>query len=299
MRRECLRYGALLDRAGFSQRGVSIVRSSSVHLPVMRLALNMPRHLWRQRELIWQLTKRELGQRYRGSYLGTLWSFLVPLLMLSIYTFVFSIVLKARWTQGPGPESVGEFALTVFAGMVPINMFSEVLSRAPTLVLSVPNYVKKVVFPLEILPVAAVRAALINSLIGIGILLTGILLLLGFLSPTLFLLPLAYVPLILLGLGVGWFLASLGVYVRDIGQGITVVVQVLFFVSPVMYPVTLVPASLRFILYFNPLTTILSGFRRTLLWRDVLPWGPWAGWTAIAAVFAMLGYLWFMKTKKG
>jgi lipopolysaccharide transport system permease protein len=255
--------------------------------------------LWQHRNLIAQLIRREIGQRYRGSYLGLLWSFIVPLSMLLVYTFVFSVVLKARWGQATGPLSLGEYALTLFAGLVPVNMFAEVANRAPELVLRVPNYVKKVIFPLEILPVVAVGSALVNALIGIVIWFVGCVAFLHFVSPTWILLPLAFLPLMLLCLGLGWFLASLGVYVRDIGQGIGVAVQMLFFLSPVFYSTDSVPGPWRLFLDLNPMTTIISGFRRTLLWRDVLPWGPWAGWTAITAVLALLGYWWFMKTKKG
>lgn len=257
------------------------------------------RNLWQRRELIGQLIRRELSLRYRGSYLGLLWSFIVPLLMLLIYTFVFSAIFEARWGQGSGEMRVGEFALTLFAGLTPFNLFSEIMNRSPHLILAVPNYVKKVVFPLEALPVVAVGSALFHSLISIGILVAGTRLVLGFFSPTLFLLPLAYLPLLLLTLGLSWFLASLGVYIRDIGQGIGVAVQMLFFLSPILYSVDAVPEQYRIWLYLNPLTTVLSGFRRTLLWQEPLAWSAWAAWTMLAALVAWLGYVWFMKTKKG
>lgn len=260
---------------------------------------NMVRNLWRYRELIYQFTMRDVQQRYRGSYLGFAWAILVPLLMLCIFTFVFSVIFQARWGVSQQGSRLGEFALTLFAGLIPFSVFSEVVNRAPSLILGVPNYVKRVVFPLEIMPVAAVGSALIHSLISVVILLIGTAVVFKRLSPTLFLLPLSYVPLILLCLGLGWFLASLGVYVRDIREGVSIAVQALFFLSPVFYPVTAVPEGLRTVFYLNPLTTILSGFRRSLIWGQLLPWAAWAGWTAIAAVIAWLGYAWFMKTKKG
>jgi lipopolysaccharide transport system permease protein len=255
------------------------------------------RHLWAYRELTAQLTVREVLQRYRGSYLGILWSFITPAVLLGVYTFVFSVVLKSRW--GQGEETLGEFALTLFAGLIAFNMFSEVVTRSPGIILASPNYVKKIVFPLEVLPVVMVGAALINSLIGLGILLVATYFLLGFVSPTLILLPLAYLPLILLCLSAAWFLASLGVYVRDVGQGVGLMVQILLFISPVFYQITAVPALIRPIMYINPLTTILSGFRRIILWRDMLPWWAWTGWIVLTALMAWLAYVWFMKTKKG
>lgn len=260
--------------------------------------ISIVRHLWRYRDLIVQMVRREVGQRYRGSYLGVLWSLITPLLMLAIYTFVFSTVFKARWrTDVETPPA--EFALTLFAGLTAFNIFSEVVGRAPTLILAVPNYVKKVVFPLEILPVVALGTALVNSLISVVLLLIGSLVLLGNFSTTVVLLPFAYLPLILLCLGLGWFLASLGVYVRDIGQGIGLVVQMLFFLSPVFYPATAVPEFLQSVFDFNPLTAILAGFRQTLLWGQMLEWPSWMLWTLLTSLLAVFGYAWFVRTKKG
>jgi lipopolysaccharide transport system permease protein len=261
--------------------------------------IRMLRDLWRHRELVIRLTGQEVAQRYRGSYLGIVWSLITPILMLSVYAFVFSVVFEARWGQLGRASPPGEFALTLFAGLIPFTVFSEVVNRAPSIVLAMPNYVKKVVFPLEVLPVVAVGSAVVQSLISIGVLLVGSLLLLRSVSASVFLLPLAYLPLVLLTVGLAWFLASLGVYVRDIGQVIVVVTQVLFFVSPIFYPVSAVPERFRFALNANPLTAILNGFRRTLLWDAPLAWETWAVLSLGTAVLALLGYAWFMQTKRG
>ena len=256
-------------------------------------------NFYRQRALIGQLIRRELGQRYRGSYLGIIWSFLTPLFMLLIYTFVFSTIFKSRW-QTNGPETTtGDFALILFAGLTPFTVFSEVTNRASVLITSVPNYVKKVVFPLEILPIVATGVAVIQSLISFSLLLIAILLVQATISPTLYLLPLAYLPLILLCLGIGWFLASLGVFIRDLSQGIPIVIQILFFLTPIVYPVEMVPVNLRPLLLLNPLTTILDGFRQAMLWGGTLDWYNWSILTGILAVFAGVGYFWFSRTKKG
>jgi lipopolysaccharide transport system permease protein len=220
--------------------------------------------------------------------------------MLCVYAFVFSVVFQVRWGEGAGGDMrTGQFALTLFAGLIPFGVFSEVVNRAPTIVLGMPNYVKKVVFPLEVLPVVAVASAVVHSLISTLILLAASVAFLGRVSPAVILLPLAYLPLVLLTLGLGWFLASMGVYVRDVGQVIGVLVQVLFFLSPIFYPVSAVPESLRAILYANPLTAILGDFRRTLLWGAAPEWGVWAALSAATAVVALLGYAWFMQTRKG
>jgi lipopolysaccharide transport system permease protein len=257
------------------------------------------RNLWRHRDLIIRLTGQEVFQRYRGSYLGVVWSFITPILMLTVYAFVFSVVFQARWGEAAGAQRPGEFALTLFAALIPFGVFSEVINRAPSIVLNTPNYVKKVVFPLEILPMVAAGSAVVNSLISSMILLVASLVLLHRVSPTMLLLPLAYLPLVLLTLGLGWFLASLGVYVRDISQAIGVVTQVLFFLSPIFYPVSAVPAHLQFVLHINPLTAILDGFRRTMLWGTTPVWESWAALTLGTAIVAQLGYAWFMQTKKG
>jgi len=173
--------------------------------------LSLVRNVWHHKGLCIQFVRREIAQRYKGAYLGIFWSFLSPAVMLSAYTFVFSVVLKARWVGINNSASVGEFALTLFAGLIPFTLFSEVLNRSPGLILAVPNYVKKVVFPLEILPLVAVGSALVHSLISVGILLCANLILAKSISPTFILLPLAYLPLILFSLAVGWFFIVLGV----------------------------------------------------------------------------------------
>jgi lipopolysaccharide transport system permease protein len=269
-------------------------------LPLRRL-LNPFRavaDLWHHQDLIAHLVRRELGQRYKGSYLGVLWSFINPLLMLSVYTFVFSVVFRASWR--PDVESPpAEFALTLFAGLTAFGLLSEVMIKAPGLVLAVPSYVKKVVFPLEVLPVVAVGAALITSLLSAGLIVLGALVLSGSVSPTLFLLPVAYTPLVLLCLGLAWFLASLGVYVRDIAQGIGVVTQVLFFLSPVFYPQSAVPQPWRDALNLNPMTHVVTSFRQILLWGQWPEGSAWLHWTGVSLLVAVLGYTWFMKTKRG
>ena len=256
--------------------------------------------LWRHRHLMRQITARELTKRYRGSYLGILWSFIIPLLMMAVYTFIFSVVFKTRGRSAATPEaSMGEFAITLFTGLTAFYVFSEVVTSAPALILSVPNYVKKVVFPLEILPVVSTASAVINSFISAGLVVIGSLLLLHKISATLWLLPLAYLPLIFLTLGMAWFLASLGVYIRDVALFIGVVVQILFFMTPIFYPISAVPVAIRPILQLNPLATIIKGFRQVLLWGEPLHWGAWIAWTAGTFVFALFGYAWFASTKKG
>ncbi len=257
----------------------------------------MVRNLWRHRDLIRQFTKREIEGRYKGSFLGLFWSFVNPLVLLLIYTFVFGVVFKSRWPEAR-TDSLSEFAITIFCGITAFNVFSECVNRASTLILNVPNYVKKVVFPLEVLPISVLGAALFHGSVSLAILLVVNIVANGTFPWTLVLLPLILLPLILLCLGLMWFLASLGVFIRDIGYTIALIVQVLFFVTPIFYPLSAIPPSLQVVVRLNPLTSIVENFRRVLLWAQPPSWTGISLWILATALLAFLGYAWFMKTKK-
>jgi len=260
--------------------------------------LQLLRHLWRHRELIRQFTQRDIEGRYRGSYLGIIWSFINPLILLLIYTFVFGVVFKSRWPQAHS-DNLAEFALVLFGGLIPFNLFSECVTRAPSVIIGVPNYVKKVVFPLEILAVSSLGAALFHALITLSVLLTANLLVSGTVQWTLVLLPLAMLPLIFLSLGLGWLFASLGVFLRDIGYIVTLLVQVLFFVTPIFYATEAIPEPFQTVIRYNPLTFIVDTSRAVVLWGQPPDWPSLGLWLLASAVVMQLGYAWFMKTKKG
>lgn len=247
--------------------------------------------------LIWQLTKREVIGRYKGSFLGLAWSFLNPLLMLVVYTFVFAVVFKARWGTSAS-ESKAEFALSLFCGLIAFNLFAENATRAPGLILANANYVKKVVFPLEILPLSILGASLAHCLIGIVILLAGVALFQEYLPWTIVFLPFVMMPLLFLAVGLSWFFASLGVFLRDLQHLTPVAVQLLMFLSPVFYPITALPEPYRKWMLLNPLSVILENFRRVLIWNLPPDWHWLAFQTIAMAIFAWLGYAWFQKTRK-
>lgn len=259
--------------------------------------LKMIRHLWTHRELIRQFTKREVLQQYKGSYLGLVWSFGTPLAMLTVYTFVFSVVFKARF-EGTTTGSHAEFALGLFAGLIAFNVLSEVLTSSPRLILNNANYVKKVIFPLEILPVSKLGAMIIDSLFNLIILLLGAVIILRYVPWTIIFLPLMYLPLIFLSLGLSWFMASLGVFIRDINNLLSVIVRMLFFLTPIFYPISAIPERYRPVLYLNPLTFIVNHFRRVILWGQMPDWSEYIVITGGTFVICMLGYIWFMKSKK-
>lgn len=248
--------------------------------------------------LIKQMTWREVMGRYKGSMLGLAWSFFTPVLMLAVYTFVFSVVFKARWGIG-GEESKTQFAVVLFVGMIVHGLFAEVLNRAPGLILGNVNYVKKVVFPLEILPIISMGAALFHTLISIGVLLLTFILFNGFLHWTVIFLPIVLLPLIILTLGLAWFLASLGVYLRDVGQTIGVITMILMFLSPVFYPISALPESIQPLIMANPLTFIIEQAREVVIWGRLPNLMGLGFYTLVASGIAWLGYLWFQKTRRG
>ncbi len=255
-------------------------------------------NLYQHRDLLRQFVRRDIEGRYKGSYLGLIWSFINPLLMLMIYSFIFSIVFKARW-RPQGEVNLGEFAVTLFAGLIAYNIFSETVNRASGLIIGNPNYVKKVIFPLEILPVSALGSTIFHGLVSIAILIAGKLLIMGTLSPTILLLPLVILPLLWLTLGLSWVLASLGVFLRDTSYAVGIITQVLFFMSPIFYPIEAIPKKYRFILQINPLSGILENFRGVLIWNRLPDLGGWLIQVFISLVIFVIGYMWFMKTKPG
>lgn len=259
--------------------------------------VQLGRRIWCARDLIWQMTRREVVGRYRGSVLGLFWSFFNPVLMLTIYTFVFSVVFKARW--GEGGESKFEFALILFAGLIVYNLFAECVNRAPTLILNNVNYVKKVIFPLEILPLVTLGVALFHGAVSLGVLLIFYLLVASSLHWTVIFVPVVLFPLLLITLGISWVLASLGVFLRDVAQTVGLLTMVLMFLSPIFYPVAALPESYRVFLYMNPLTFIIEQMRDVVVWGRTPSWPGLAVLTAVSALVAILGAVWFQKTRKG
>lgn len=219
--------------------------------------------------LLRQFVQRQVEARYRGTLLGVVWSLLTPLLMMTVYTLVFRFVFKLRWEGGL--DTGFDFALRLFAGMTVFGFFSEVLLRSPVLILEQPNLVKKVLFPVEILPWVNVLASLVFALPGVGLLLLACLVLGVPIHAAWLALPLIWLPLIPLLLGLGWLLSAVGVFVRDVGQVLGLAVALLQFLSPVFYPVTAVSPSLRSIMYLNPLTPVIEQSRAALFsgqWPD-------------------------------
>jgi lipopolysaccharide transport system permease protein len=264
--------------------------------PTSLLALS--RSLIKHRQLILQMIKREVIGRYKGSVIGLAWSFFNPIFMLSVYTIVFSMIFRARWGS-EGEESKLQFALILFAGMIVLNFFIEVLNRAPYLILSNVNYVKKVVFPLEILSVISVGTALFHTCISFLVLMMAFFAFNGFLNVTVLLIPIAFLPLIILSLGLSWILASLGVFVRDIGQTIGLLTTLLMFLSPVFYPISAVPERLQPYIMANPMTFIIEQVRQIIIWGSLPNWHGMVIYLIFAILVMQFGFTLFQKTRKG
>lgn len=253
--------------------------------------------LLNNRSLILSLIKREVLGRYRGSALGILWSFFNPVLMLVVYTFVFSVVFKARWIGGT--ESKTEFALVLFSGLLVFNLFSECVNRAPVLITGNPNYVKKVIFPLETLPVVALGSAFFHFLIGLAVWTLFYLIFFGLPNPKVLLLPIVILPFGLMILGISWLLASLGVYLRDVNQVVGVITTALMFLSPIFYPIAALPDEYHSFIQMSPLTFVVEQTRGVMIWNNGISWNTWSMHLLISSLIGWLGFAWFQKTRRG
>lgn len=253
----------------------------------------------RRRELIWELTKREVIGRYRGSAMGLAWSFLHPLIMLAIYTFVFSVVFRARWPGLTNNDSLSDFALVLFVGLILHGIFAECVNRAPNLILTNSNYVKKIVFPLEILPCVAMGSAMFHGIISVLILLAVQLITNWKLPWTIILFPFVLLPLLSATIGIAWVLASLGVYIRDIVQTTGIITTIFLFVSPVFFPLSAVPSEYQTWMKLNPLTFIIESGRAVLIYGRPFDWIGWAGYLLGGFTIAWAGFWWFQRTRRG
>jgi lipopolysaccharide transport system permease protein len=263
-----------------------------------RIQSNIWRPLWelpRRHELIYSLTKRELQSRYKGSVLGFVWALITPIVMIAIFTFIFAGIFGARFSA---EGTHWDYSLYLFCGLLPWTMFQETLQQSATTIVTHTNLVKRVVFPLETLPVVQALAALTNQLIGTTVLLIAAVVLGHRLSLTALLLPLLLIPQLMLTLGAAWWLSSLGVFVRDITQGIGLVLMAWMYLTPIIYPESLVPERFRPFINLNPMTALVRNYRRILLDGVGPDWSGLAYFSLLALVVFLIGYWWFARTRK-
>ena len=253
------------------------------------------------RNKYWHLVKavllNELSARYAGSLLGVGWAFLSPALMLMIYTFVFTTVLEARWDSGGGTKA--EFSLALLIGLLIFNFASECLTRSPSIISSNVSYVKKIVFPLEILPLVVVLSALIHAAIGFGIWAAASIIILGGIPVTAIYLPIVFLPIALFMLGVTWVLSVFGVYLRDTVQVVPVVTSLILFLTPIFYPLSPVPAAFRPWFSLNPLAIVIEQSRNVLLWAKTPNLVLLSEVSLIGLTVCGVGFYFFQRTQKG
>jgi lipopolysaccharide transport system permease protein len=254
--------------------------------------------LWqlpRRFSLILSLTRRELAARYKGSVLGILWAILTPIVMIGIFTFIFAGIFHARFGAS---TSRWDYALYLFCGLLPWNAFQEALQLSTNTIVSHANLVKRVVFPLETLPLSQTLAAITNQLLGTIALLIAIVIIKHEVHATILLLPVLLVPQLLAMLGGAWLLASLGVFVRDIVQGIGLFMTVWLYLTPIIYPESLVPDQYRLAVNLNPFTPLVRCYRRVFLEGTQPDWNGLAYFAGFAVLSFLIGYWWFAKSRK-
>lgn len=252
--------------------------------------------LWRHRELLWQFTQRNVELRHKGSHLGLVWSFLSPLLMLGLYVLVFGYIFGGSFGVLPN-ETRADYALGIFFGLTLFQFVAEVMGIAPTLIVANPNFVKKVVFPLEILPASAVASALFHLCISLGLALLGMVLFGTEASWSILWLPVIIFPLILLSLGIAWSFAAVGVFFRDLGQLMQFVTMALMYSSAVFFSAAKIPAGFWVVLRFNPILLAIELVRNSALWSQPMNWHHLAYLYGTGVLAFYLGHLVFRRTK--
>src|ERR687896_1719931 len=247
-------------------------------------------------ELIYSFAKRELLGRYKGSFLGIAWAVLTPVVMIAIFTFIFAGIFGARFGAS---QSHWDYALYLFCGLLPWTMFQESMQQSTNTIIAHANLVKRVVFPLETLPAAQVFAALGNQLFAtIGLLIATVVILRDLHLTTLWL-PVLLIPQLLFALGAAWLIASLGVFLRDIAQGVTLLLMAWMYLTPIIYPESIVPERFRWFIAINPFTSLVRSYRRIFLEGLAPEWRGLAYFTIVALLVFLFGYWWFARTRKG
>ncbi|MBE9215517.1 ABC transporter permease [Plectonema cf. radiosum LEGE 06105] len=265
----------------------------------LRRILPISNAWWTKFDLLRTLVRRDLDARYKGSVLGNLWSILNPLSQLLIYTYVFSVVLKIKLSlKGlPANENLS-FGLWLFAGLLPWIAFSSGLVQSASSVIGQPNLVKKVVFPLSLLPLVPILSAFIESSFGLIILIFFVALSTGTLHTTLALLPLVWIPQLLLTAGLGYLVAGLTVFLRDIPQTLNVILNIWFYATPIVYPITSIPDSWRaWILWLNPLAAIVEVYRDFVLVGEVKHWGELGVASTMSIIVFAIGFLVYRRVR--
>jgi lipopolysaccharide transport system permease protein len=285
-----LRRWQLADRGSLVRRNFFRAIGNAFVLPVRRP--------WRNRSLIATLVRRDILSRYAGSLGGALWTILNPLLLMLTYFFVFGVVMRSR---ADGDPSATGFAFYFLAGMMPWLAFSDAAARAPGILVEHRNFIRKLVFPVETLPVNLVVTGLVSEFFGIIVLLAGLLIAHGHIPAAMLWLPALIVPQVLFTAGVSWFLAALGVFVRDLSQITGYILTIWFFVTPICYAESMLnalPPQAVKLIGLNPICVLVRNYRRIMLDSTTPDWGPLLWTTAASLVIFLAGHAWFHKLRK-
>ncbi|MBZ0158639.1 MAG: ABC transporter permease [bacterium] len=248
--------------------------------------------LWRHRALIWSFAKRDLLARYKGSVVGLFWSVIHPLIMLALYTFVFSTIMKVRVGASEGTE---QFAIYLFCGMLPWNALAEGLNRSTGVILEHSNLIKRAIFPSEILPIYPVIVGIINQFIGFVILLAALLLVGHPIYPVMLLLPVIFILQFAITTGLAWIVAGVTVFIRDLGQMLGMMLTLGVFLTPIFYPPSVVPQGLQPLLVVNPMYALVEAYRSLILRGQLPSWGSVVFLASIGAVVFIMGYRLFTR----
>lgn len=252
--------------------------------------------IFRNRDMILSFVWRDIQQRYQGSFLGLVWSVINPIVMLAVYTFVFGMIFKAKWG---GIEDTYLFAIGLYASLLAFNVFSEVLSRSPGLILGNASYVTKIIFPVEVFPVVLVFSALFNYVVGLVVWLIAYLIIFGLPPLTVLLVPIVFFPLFLILMGLAWIVSAIGVYVRDIAQLINMLISCAMFITPIFYPVSIIPEEYRGLMQLNPLAIIIDNLKTVMIMGQMIKWPDYLIELTLASLLCFAGLSLFIKLKKG
>ncbi len=257
----------------------------------IRATVDVVRSYGTHRGLLLALVKREVAARYRGSALGFIWSLLTPLALLATYTLVFGYFFNMKWN--PEHDGPGYFVVMLFCGLIPFNFFSEVMSRSPELILRSPNYVKRIAFPVQLLPAVVIGASFFHAMIATGLLLTLIAIVVGGLPVTALYLPLVWIPLLIVTLALSLLVSASGIFIRDLTHGVGLVLSVLFFLTPIIYPAGFIPEPWRWMLWLNPVACAVLQIRETCVEGIPLNFRMWGYQMAGSLVLFGLVAGWF------
>ncbi|OBZ07845.1 hypothetical protein A8L34_24750 [Bacillus sp. FJAT-27264] len=256
-------------------------------------------NLYKSKDLLVELTKRDFQQRYKGSVLGVIWAMLSPLLMLGVYSFIFVSVFKSKWGDSSIQDGNMLYTMMIFAGLIPFQIFSESVNRSVNVLSQSSNYIKKVVIPIEIIPFSIVFSTIINSFFSVALLVIGKIMFLSTPNWTFIFIPLILIPIMILSLGASLIVAALGIYLRDLVYVVGLLVNILFYMSPIFYSAEAIPERFRFFIHLNPIAPIITQFRNVFINGQLFSVSSYITSLLVSIIVFLLGLSIFNYLRKG